>query len=235
MQAEPYPPDRLSIRLEGSSAPVSGLLLVPDPCSAGLVLAHGAGAGMSHAFMAATAAGLHARGVATLRYQFPYMERGSRRPDGPAVAQATVRAAVDEADRRLAGVPLFAGGKSFGGRMTSQAQAAAALPNVRGIAFLGFPLHPAGKPSVDRARHLDAVRIPMLFQQGTRDALAEPALIRQVVDALGPRAAMLMVPDADHSFHVPARSGRSDSEVLDQVLDAVAAWMTRTTGAPDLS
>jgi len=197
MQAEPYPPDRLSIRLEGS-APVSGLLLVPDPCSAGLVLAHGAGAGMSHAFMAATAAGLHARGVATLRYQFPYMERGSRRPDGPAVAQATVRAAVDEADRRLAGVPLFAGGKSFGGRMTSQAQAAAALPNVRGIAFLGFPLHPAGKPGVERAAHLSKAMGPMLFLSGTRDALADLTLLRPIVNRSG--GTLHVLEGADHSM-----------------------------------
>ena len=180
--------------------------------------------------MAATAAGLHARGVATLRYQFPYMERGSRRPDGPAVAQATVRAAVDEADRRLAGVPLFAGGKSFGGRMTSQAQAAAALPNVRGIAFLGFPLHPAGKPSVDRARHLDAVRIPMLFLQGTRDEFAELTLLRPLAKRLGKRTTLHLIDEANHSFKVPAKTGRKDAEVRAELADTVAGWTAQVIG-----
>jgi predicted alpha/beta-hydrolase family hydrolase len=179
---------------------------------------------MTHSFLTAIADGLCTRGIATLRYQFPYMEKGTRRPDPPAVAQATVRAAVEEANRRLANVPLFAGGKSFGGRMTSQAQAVAALPNVRGLVFLGFPLHAANKPSVERARHLDDVGVPMLFLQGSRDALAEASLIGQVVDHLGPRATMLMLPDADHS-HVPARSGRSDSETREQVLDAISAFL----------
>ncbi|HET7880470.1 MAG TPA: alpha/beta family hydrolase [Acetobacteraceae bacterium] len=215
---------RLDITLERGGT-VSALLQAPTACTACLVLAHGAGAGMTHSFLTAIADGLCTRGIATLRYQFPYMEKGTRRPDPPAVAQVTVRAAVDEANRRLANVPLFAGGKSFGGRMTSQAQAVAALPNVRGLIFLGFPLHAANKPSVERARHLDDVAIPMLFVQGSRDPLAEASLIGQVVDHLGPRATMLMLPDADHSFHVPARSGRSDGDIREQLLDAIRAFL----------
>ncbi len=204
---------------------VSGLLSVPDKPKACFVLAHGAGAGMTHHFMAAAAGGLHDRGVATLRYQFPYMEKGSRRPDPPAIAHATVRAAVSVANTRLAGVPLIAGGKSFGGRMTSQAQAEVPLPDVRGLAFLGFPLHPAGKPSVDRARHLFEVRVPMLFLQGTRDALAEPALIAKVAGELGNRATLVEFEGADHSLHVPARSGRTDEQVLGETLDALVGWI----------
>src|SRR5215468_4668759 len=167
---------------------VSGLLLVPPDARACYVLAHGAGAGMTHPFMAAVATELAARGIATLRYQFPYMERGSKRPDPPALAQATVRAAVAEAGRRVPALPLVAGGKSFGGRMTSQAQAATPLAGVRGLVFLGFPLHPAGRPSDERAKHLFDVQIPMLFLQGTRDEFAETALLKQVVDRLGKRA-----------------------------------------------
>jgi predicted alpha/beta-hydrolase family hydrolase len=186
---------------------------------------------MTHKFMSAAADELAARGVATLRYQFPYMEQASRRPDPPKVAHATVRAAVDEAERQLPGVPLFAGGKSFGGRMTSQAQAASALPGVRGLAFLGFPLHPAGKPSEDRARHLFDVRIPMLFLQGTRDALAQPDLLARVVEQLGDRAAVRMIADADHSFHVPARSGRTDDQVRGEIFDALADWIALMSAA----
>jgi predicted alpha/beta-hydrolase family hydrolase len=204
---------------------VSGLLLVPDNAKACFVLAHGAGAGMTHPFMAATATGLHDRGIATLRYQFAYMESGSRRPDAPALAHAAVRAAVREANARLPGVPLIAGGKSFGGRMTSQAQAEESLANVRGLAFLGFPLHPAGKPSVTRAQHLFAVRIPILFLQGTRDALADPALIATVTGELKGRATLISFEDADHSFHVPARTGRTDAQVLGEMLDTLANWI----------
>jgi predicted alpha/beta-hydrolase family hydrolase len=180
---------------------------------------------MSHPFMSAAAEQFSTRGIATLRYQFPYMEHGSRRPDSPKIAHAAVRAAVNEAARRLPGVPLFAGGKSFGGRMTSQAQAEAPLPGIRGLVFLGFPLHPAKRPSLDRARHLADVRAPMLFLQGTRDALAEPDLIARVVAGLGSRATLTTVPDADHSFHVPARTGRTDAQVLAKVCDAIAVWM----------
>lgn len=181
---------------------VSGRLQAPADAHACYVFAHGAGAGMHHPFMAKVADGLATRGIATLRYQFPYMERGSRRPDVPRVAHAAVRAAVVEAARRLPELPLFAGGKSFGGRMTSQAQAVGLLPQVRGLVFLGFPLHPAGKPSDERAAHLFDVDVPMLFLQGTRDELADSALLRALVDRLGARAVLA---DADHSFHVPAR------------------------------
>jgi predicted alpha/beta-hydrolase family hydrolase len=160
-----------------------------------------------------------------MRYQFPSMERGSKRPDAPRVAQATVRAAVERAAQALPGVPLVAGGKSFGGRMTSQAQAAAPLPGVRGLAFLGFPLHPPGQPSDERARHLVDVRLPMLFLQGTRDDLAELALLRAVIERLGARARLEVLDDADHSFHVRAKSGRNDAQVLNALLDALAHWI----------
>ena len=207
------------------AAPVSGLLLRPPQARAVYVFAHGAGAGMTHASMETIAAGLGERGIATLRYQFPYMENGSKRPDSPAVAHAAVRAAVAEAERRCDGLPLIAGGKSFGGRMTSQAQAVTPLADVRGLAFLGFPLHPAGKPSRDRARHLADIRIPMLFLQGTRDALAELNLIEPVVTGLGALATLHLLKEADHSFHVLKRSGRNDREVMNEMLDAFAAWV----------
>lgn len=209
---------------------VSGLLLVPGRARACLVLAHGAGAGMSHPFMEAVAVGLGERGVATLRYQFPYMEKGGRRPDPPSVAQATVRAAVAEARLRVPALPTFAGGKSFGGRMTSQAQAISPLPGVIGLAFLGFPLHPAGKPSLARGEHLANVHTPMLFIQGDRDALADGVLIGQAVAGLGAQASLALIPDADHSFHVPARSGRTDPQVRTELLDVLAAWLDRVAG-----
>jgi predicted alpha/beta-hydrolase family hydrolase len=215
---------RLAIEMASGSS-VSALLVRPPQARACCVLAHGAGAGMTHPSMEAVAAGLGERGIATLRYQFPYMEKAGKRPDPPAVAHATVRAAVTEAARCCAGVPLFAGGRSFGGRMTSQAQALAPLPGVQGLAFLGFPLHPAGKPSNERAKHLGDVKIPMLFLQGTRDALAELKLLEPVVKSLGPKATLHLVQEADHSFHVLARSGRNDREVLNEVLDALAAWI----------
>jgi len=208
-----------------TSERVSGLLRVPPTARACYVLAHGAGAGMAHPFMTTVAAGLAERGIATLRYQFPYMEHGSKRPDGPVLAHATVRAAVAAAAQRLPGMPLFAGGKSFGGRMTSQAQAAVPLPGICGLAFLGFPLHPAGKPSDARATHLFDVRVPMLFLQGTRDALATPDLLRAVLERLGGRATLHWSDGADHSFHVQVRSGRTDAQVLTQLLDQMAAWM----------
>jgi predicted alpha/beta-hydrolase family hydrolase len=190
------------------------------------VFAHGAGAGMDHAFMAAMASGLAQRGVASLRFQFPFMEQGSRRPDSPKVAHAAIRAAVQEAAGRLPGVPLFAGGKSFGGRMTSQAQAAEPLPGVRGLVFVGFPLHAAGKPSVDRATHLADVQVPMLFLQGTRDTLAEVDLIRATTNKLGRRATLHIVEGADHAFHVLVRSGRNDDQVREELLATMAGWMT---------
>jgi predicted alpha/beta-hydrolase family hydrolase len=208
---------------------VSGLWQRPESARAGLVLAHGAGAGMTHKGMTGLADGLAARGVATLRYQFPYMERGSKRPDAPPLAQATVRAAVAEATRRAGGLPLFAGGRSFGGRMTSQAQAAAPLPGIRGLVFFAFPLHPAGKPADTRAAHLADVGIPMLFLQGTNDALAELDLLRPVITRLGARTTLRLALDADHAFHVPAKTGRKDPEVLAELLDAAAAWIRALT------
>jgi uncharacterized protein len=207
---------------------VSGLLQQPTGARACFVLAHGAGAGMQHAFLETVASELAGRGVATLRYQFPYMERGSRRPDPPALCQATVRAAVAEAARLAPGAVLFAGGKSFGGRMTSQAQAASPLPGVRGIAFLGFPLHPPKKPSDTRFRHLLDVKIPMLFLQGTRDALADLTLLEPLIAQLGERATLKVFQDADHSFHVPARTGRKDPEVIADLSHALADWIEET-------
>ena len=174
--------------------------------------------------MVAVAAELAARSIATLRFQFPYMERRTRRPDPPSVCHATVRAAVAEAARQAPTLALIAGGRSFGGRMTSQAQAIEPLPGVKGLAFVGFPLHPAGKPSVERAEHLREVKIPMLFLQGTRDELADLDLLRPVIDRLGARATLKLLQDADHSFHVPARTGRKDAEVRAEMLDALAAW-----------
>jgi predicted alpha/beta-hydrolase family hydrolase len=206
---------------------VSGLLQAPPRARACYVLAHGAGAGMSHPFMAAVAAELAARGIASLRYQFPYMERRAKRPDPPPLAQMTVRAAVAAAARALPDLALIAGGKSFGGRMTSQAQAKAPLPGVRGLAFLGFPLHPANRPSQDRAAHLFDVHIPMLFLQGTRDALAALDQIEPVCKKLGGRATLTLFENADHSFHVPARSGRSDAQIRGEMLDALASWIDR--------
>ncbi len=216
----------LTIAVEDSRR-VSALLQVPAQARACYVFAHGAGAGIKHAFMKALANELAKHEVATLRYQFPYMEAGSKRPDAPALAHATVRAAVDEASRRLPKVALFAGGKSFGGRMTSQAQAASPLPGVRGLVFVGFPLHPTGKPSSDRGTHLRDVEIPMLFLQGTRDQLADETLVRKLAAELGPRASLAMFQDADHSFHVPARSGRTDAQVQSGVALAVSDWIRK--------
>ena len=214
----------------GGSGSVSALLTRPARPGACFAFAHGAGAGMTHPFMEAVAAGLAKREISTLRYQFPYMDKGRKRPDPPAVAHATVRAAVEEAARACAGLPLIAGGKSFGGRMTSQAQAKGALGGVVGLAFFGFPLHPAGKPSDERARHLADVHIPMLFLQGTRDTLAEPDLLKPIVDGLLPRATLHLVEGADHSFRVPVRSGRREAEVMDEVLDAFATWARTIAG-----
>jgi predicted alpha/beta-hydrolase family hydrolase len=204
---------------------VSGLLIAPARARAGFVLAHGAGAGMAHPFLAAVTTELAARGIATLRYQFPFMEQGRGRTDPPKLAQQTVRAAVAAARRALPELPLVAGGKSFGGRMTSQAQAAAPLAGVQGLVFLGFPLHPAGRPSRERGEHLFAVQIPMLFLQGTRDTLAELPQLEPLCAALGQRAALKLFADADHSFHVPARSGRTDAQLRGEMLDTLAAWI----------
>jgi len=225
-------PQKLEIEV-GKAGAVSALLERPARARACFVFAHGAGAGMTHPFMQAVAAGLSERGVASLRYQFPYMEKGGRRPDPPAIAHAAVRAAVAQARRCCPDLPLIAGGKSFGGRMTSQAQATAPLDGVRGLAFLGFPLHPAGKPSSDRARHLAEIDVPLLFLQGTRDSLAELKLLEPVVKGLGRVATLHVVEGADHSLHVPARSGRNDREVMDEILDFFVGWIGKIASQPD--
>ena len=204
---------------------VSGLWQCAPEAKASLVLAHGAGAGMHHAFLAGVANELEGLGVATLRYQFPFIERHGKRPDPPALCHATVRAAVDAALQLAPRLPLFAGGKSFGGRMTSQAQAASPLAEVRGIVFLGFPLHPPKQPSEARAEHLFKVGIPLLFLQGTEDAFAELPLLQPLAMRLGERATLMLFQDADHSFHVPARSGRTDAQVQTAVLSALASWI----------
>jgi predicted alpha/beta-hydrolase family hydrolase len=211
-------PASVTIAIDGASS-VSGLMQKPLDARACYVFAHGAGAGMTHPFMAAVADQLEKRGIATLRFQFPYMERGSKRPDAPRVAHAAVRAAVAEASRLAPSLPLFAGGKSFGGRMASQAQAALPLPNVRGLAFLGFPLHPAGKPSDKRAEHLFDVKVAMLFIQGSKDSLADLSLLRPVVERIGPRVTLHVVPNAGHSF--PVRD--ETVHVLAEWIDAVVA------------
>jgi predicted alpha/beta-hydrolase family hydrolase len=203
---------------------VSGLLLRPSEPWAGYVLAHGAGAGMEHPFLESVARALMARGIATLRYQFPYTEAGRRRPDPPGVLLATVRAAVARACELMPGIRLFAGGKSMGGRMTSNAAADRPLDGVAGLIFLGFPLHPPKRPAVDRAEHLARVALPMLFLQGTRDDLADLELIREVGAGLGPCVTLHAVEGADHSFAVLKRSGRTGAEVLEELADAIAAW-----------
>lgn len=212
---------------------VSGLLSAPPGARACYLFAHGAGAGMHHPFMAAVAAGLATRGIATLRYQFPCMEQGGKRPDPPRLAHATVRAAAATAARFVPELPLIAGGKSFGGRMTSQAQAASPLPGVRGLAFLGFPLHPAKRPSEERAAHLFDVQVPMLFLQGTRDQLSDVELVTSVTTRLGGRASLRLFEEADHSFHVPARTGRKDADVRRELLDIFAGWTLDVIGHRD--
>jgi hypothetical protein len=208
---------------------VSGLLLRPPESKALYLFAHGAGVGMAHPSMEANAKGLAKLGIATLRYQFPYMEKGSRRPDAPRIAHSAVRAAAAMAARIAGDLPLFAGGRSYGGRMTSQAQALAPIPGVRGLIFLGFPLHPAGAPSIERADHLDDVQVPMLFVSGDRDALAEMNLLRPMVTGLGDRASLHVVKDADHGLRVPAKSGRTSDDALKEGLDAVADWIEKRT------
>jgi len=215
--------EEVTIPVDGAD-PVSGLLQLPGDATALFVLAHGAGAGMRHPFLATVAERLVTRRVGVLRYQFPYMERRSRRTDASQICHATVRAAVATAVAAAPSLPLFAGGKSFGGRMTSQAQADRALASVRGLAFLGFPLHPPDRPGTSRGDHLAEVAIPMLFLQGTRDEFAEPGLIGPLVAKLGPLATLHPVEHADHSFHVPARSGRTDAEVMTELVDTLVAW-----------
>src|SRR6059058_4908225 len=203
---------------------VSGLLVRPPDARLLYVLAHGAGAGMRHPFLESISQRLAEQGIATLRYQFPYMERRSRRPDPPAVAAATVRAAATEAAHIAPDLPLVAGGKSFGGRMTSTAQAEEPLPGVQGLVFLGFPLHPPGKPGDKRAEHLAQVRVPMLFLQGDRDEFADLKLLKPVVKRLGAGATLHLVKGGDHSFHVLKRSGRTDADVMSELVDAIVKW-----------
>jgi len=218
--------------MEGLSIPVgdgsvSALLIRPEGAKALYLFAHGAGAGMRHKAMASNAEGLAERGIATLRYQFPYMEKGSKRVDPPKVAHAAVRAAAAKTVELAPDLPLFAGGRSFGGRMTSQAQAEEPLPGVRGLAFIGFPLHPAGKPGIERAEHLGRVKVPMLFVSGARDALAETDLLKPVVESLGHRATLHVIADADHSLKIPVRSGRTPVQAEAEALDAMVEWMLR--------
>lgn len=221
--------ESLKIVIPGTDEHVSGLMLHPAEAKALYLFAHGAGTGMTHRSMAANAEGLAARGIATLRYQFLYMEKGSKRPDAPKLAHAVVRAAAAQAALLAPDLPLFAGGRSFGGRMTSQTQAEAALPGVRGLAFLGFPLHPAGKPGVERAEHLARVEVPMLFVSGARDALAELSLLRPVIADLGEHATLRVIDHADHSFKVPAKSGRTSADAEAEALDALADWIGAKT------
>ena len=219
-------PISLRIPIDQTQA-VSAILDAPADPACVYVFAHGAGAGMTHPFMQAVAGGLRERGVATLRYQFVYMERGSKAPDRPPLAHAAVRAAMLMASDLLPDIPLFAGGKSFGARMTSQALASEPVSPVRGLIFFGFPLHPAGAPSSTRAAHLADVLVPMLFLQGSKDKLAELQLLKPVVEQLGAEATLHVVDEADHSFHVPARSGRKDTAVMDELLDRALEWMKR--------
>ncbi len=216
-----------TIRVSDAAGDVSALIATPRDAWAAYVLAHGAGAGMTHSFLEETASLWFNAGVATLRYQFPYMENRKGRPDPPAVAERTVEAAVRVAGEELAGLSLFAGGKSFGGRMTSQAASRGVLPSVRGLVFLGFPLHAPKRPSVARAAHLSNVTIPMLFIQGTRDDLASMDLMREVCASLGSRATLHVIEDGDHSFKVLKRTGRTQDEVMGDIRDAATAWMRR--------
>jgi predicted alpha/beta-hydrolase family hydrolase len=219
----------LAIAVGDGAGQVSGLLARPDTARALYVLAHGAGAGMRHPFLARMAERLGDHAIATLRYQFPYMERRARRPDAPVVAERTVRAAVMEAALAAPGLPLVAGGKSFGGRMTSAAQANEPLPGVRGLVFLGFPLHPPGRPGTARAEHLFRIEVPMLFLQGTRDEFADLELLRPVLERLGERATLALVEGGDHSFHVLKRTGRTDAAVFDELVGTIARWVSGVT------
>ncbi|HWE25053.1 MAG TPA: alpha/beta family hydrolase [Myxococcales bacterium] len=211
------------LRFEAGADRLDALLLRPDEARLLYVLAHGAGADMRHVFLHRIAEALADSGVATFRFQFPYTQAKRRRPDEPTVLRGAVRAAVSAAHRAAPDLPLIAGGKSMGGRMTTQAQAEAPLAGARGIALLGFPLHPARRPSTSRAEHLPRVEVPLLFLQGTRDDLADLSLLRPIVGAL-PRAQMRVIEGADHSFHMLKRSGRSDADVISELAAAVAEW-----------
>jgi predicted alpha/beta-hydrolase family hydrolase len=222
----------LQVNISSDIGQVSALLMLPPEAWLLYVLAHGAGAGMRHRFLESVSAALADRGIATLRYQFPYMEAGGRRPDPPRVLQATVRAAAAKAAEMAAGLPLIAGGKSLGGRMTSAAAAATPLAAVKGLVFLGFPLHPPGQPGTSRADHLDRVDIPMLFIQGTRDEFARLDLITDVTEELEPNATLHMVDDGDHSFAVLKRSGRTPAEILGEITDAIEQWSRAAVTGP---
>jgi uncharacterized protein len=222
----------LQLHISDAIGQVSASLMLPPDAWLLYVLAHGAGAGMRHRFLGAISAALAERGVATLRYQFPYMEAGRRRPDPPQVSHASVRAAVAKAAEIAPGLSLVAGGKSFGGRMTSAAAAVTLLPGVRGLVFLGFPLHPPGQPGTSRADHLDRVDVPMLFLQGTRDEFARLDLITDVCEGLEPNATLHLVDDGDHSFGVPKRSGRTPAEVLTELTDTIEQWSRALVGRP---
>jgi predicted alpha/beta-hydrolase family hydrolase len=222
----------LQLHMSDGIGQVSALLLLPPDSWLLYILAHGAGAGMRHRFLESASAALAERGIATLRYQFPYMEAGRRHPDPPHVSQATVRTAAEKTAEVAPGLPLVAGGKSFGGRMTSAAAAASPLPGVRGLVFLGFPLHPPGQPGTSRADHLDRVDIPMLFLQGTRDEFARVDLITDVCEGLEPNATLHLVDDGDHSFGVPKRSGRTPGEVLTELTDTIEQWSRALVARP---
>ena len=222
----------LELDLGDGLGPVSALLLLPPDSWLLYVLAHGAGAGMRHRFLESISVALAQRGIGTLRYQFPYMEAGRRRPDPPLVAQAAVRSAAEKATKVAPGLPLIAGGKSFGGRMTSAAAAASVLPGVRGLVFLGFPLHPPGQPGTSRADHLDRVDVPMLFLQGTRDEFARVDLITDVCEGLEPNATLHLVDEGDHSFGVPKRSGRAPTDVLAELSDSIEEWSRALVARP---
>ena len=200
------------------------LLVAPPHARVLYVLAHGAGAGMKHPFLDRIAQTLASKSIATFRYEFPYMQSGKSRPDPPAVAEAAVRQAVVEAARVAPGVPIIAGGKSFGGRMTSQAQSSQPMPGVRGLVFLGFPLHPPGRPGISRAEHLTSVDVPMLFLQGTRDEFATLDLLRGVVQPLGSRATLHLIEEGDHSFKVPKRTGKTERDILEELATTIQQW-----------
>ena len=217
-------PKHVTFLASESGGRVSALLLRPAHAHSLLVLGHGAGAGMNHPFLVSLAQRLADSGMATLRYQFPYMEAGKRRPDYGAILQATVRSAVATAHDLAEGLPLLAGGKSMGGRMSSLAAARKPLPGVRGLVFVGFPLHPAGKPGTERAEHLKNVDRPMLFLQGTRDRLADLHLLKPVIRELGSSAHLHLVESADHSFNMLARSGRSQDDALDELATVTTNW-----------
>jgi predicted alpha/beta-hydrolase family hydrolase len=223
------PAQELNFPVNEKGVKVSGLLLRPDNARAFLLLAHGAGAGMRHNFMESLSATLAERGVATLRYQFPYMEKGSKRPDAERVLTDTVRAAVAVSEQLAGDLPLFAGGKSMGGRMTSVAAATKPLANVRGLVFFGFPLHAAGKPSDERGRHLVDLQTPMLFLQGSRDTLSDLTLLRRLCARVGKRAELFVIEGGDHSFHMLKSSGRSDTEARQEIAEKATSWMESLT------